>query len=537
MSHEIRTPMNGDPRDDATGARHRAHAEQREYLETVDELPPSRCWRSSTTSSISPRSKPGKLDLESIEFRLRDALGDSDQAPRRSGPPRRASSWRCTSMPTCRMRSSEIPRRLRQMLVNLVNNAVKFTEQGEVIVSVSANPAVGDSEQIVVRIAIRDTGLGIPLDRQAALFRPFVQVDASTTRRFGGSGLGLSIAARLVEMMGGRIGLESQPGEGTTFWFTVRLALAPGQRDQAARAPDPDLARVRALIVDDNAANRQILVHILSGWGMDPAAVSGAGPALEALRAARAAGRPFPLVLTDAHMPDVDGFTLVEFIRADAGLTGATIMLLTSGGGRGDAARCRELGVAAYLTKPVSEADLRNAVVMALQGPTSAAPLSLITRHNLIEGRRQLRILVAEDNAVNLRLVVRLLEKQGHTAVSAANGAEAVALHERERFDLILMDVHMPELDGLAATRAIRDREVGRGEHIRIIALTAGAMLEDRRECLRQEWMGTSQSRYGRRSYTTSSSSRPTHGSRSTGCRGSPLGMTSQQTSSMCSPT
>ena len=206
--------------------------------------------------------------------------------------------------------------------MNLVDNAVKFTERGEVIVSVSANRGAGDSEHVILRIAIRDTGVGIPLDRQAALFQPFVQVDASTTRRFGGTGLGLSIAARLVEMMGGQIGLESQPGDGTTFWFTVRLALAPGKRDQPPRAPDPDLARVPVLIVDDNATNRQILVHMLSGWGMEPAAVSGAGPALEALRAARIAGRPFPLVLTDAHMPDVDGFTLVESIRRDPGLAG-----------------------------------------------------------------------------------------------------------------------------------------------------------------------------------------------------------------------
>ena len=311
-----------------------------------------------------------------------------------------------------------------------------------------------------------------------------MQADTSTTRRFGGTGLGLSIAARLVEMMGGQIGLESQPGKGTTFWFTVRLALAPGQQDQAPRAPNPDLARVPVLIVDDNATNCQILIRMLSGWGMEPAAVSGAGPALEALRAARVAGHPFPLVLTDAHMPDVDGFTLVESIRADPGLARATIMMLTSGGGRGDAARCRELGVAAYLTKPVSEEDLRAAVVMALLGSSSVAPPSLITRHNLIEGRPRLRILIAEDNEVNRRLVVRLLEKQGHTTVAAANGAEAVALHERERFDLILMDVQMPELDGLAATRAIRHCEGGRGDHIPIVALTASAMAEDRRECL-----------------------------------------------------
>ena len=312
-----------------------------------------------------------------------------------------------------------------------------------------------------------------------------MQVDASTTSAVRGTGLGLSIAARLVEMMGGQIGLESQPGEGTTFWFTVRLVLAPGQRDQAPRAPDPELARVPALIVDDNAANRQILIHMLSGWGMEPAAVvrGRAGP--EALRAARVAGRPFPLVLTDAHMPDVDGFTLVESIRGDPGLAGATIMLHNVRRGSG---RCGPMSRARRGRLP-DETRVRG-------GPArrrgNGAPRCnarrllpvLITRHNLIEGRPRLRILIAEDNAVNRRLVVRLLEKQGHTTVSAANGAEAVALDERERFDLILMDVHMPELDGLAATRAIRIARVGRGEHIRIVALTASAMEEDRRECL-----------------------------------------------------
>jgi CheY-like chemotaxis protein len=376
--------------------------------------------------------------------------------------------------------------RLRQIVVNLVGNAIKFTDIGEVEVKVQLEAREGTD--CICRFTVADTGIGIPEDKRESIFDPFSQADTSTTRKYGGTGLGLTISTRLVEMMGGKIWVESELGRGSQFHFTVRLAAADAKEIRLGTIAPAELLRgVKVLVVDDNRTNCRILEGMLTRWEMKPIAVNGGASALTLLSAAREAGGPFGLILTDMHMPDMDGFAFVEQVRQRPDLATATIMMLTSAGHRGDAARCQELGVSAYLLKPIRQSELREAIARVLGAHEHDGAIPLVTRFSLQDAREPdayLSVLLAEDNLVNQRLVVRLLEKRGHRVVVAATGLEALKALEKESFDLVLMDVQMPDMDGLEATAAIREREKDTGVHQAVVALTAHAMKGDREKCL-----------------------------------------------------
>jgi CheY-like chemotaxis protein/HPt (histidine-containing phosphotransfer) domain-containing protein/anti-sigma regulatory factor (Ser/Thr protein kinase) len=369
--------------------------------------------------------------------------------------------------------------RLRQVIVNLVGNAIKFTEKGEVLVQVEKERAAADD--VVLRFLVADTGIGIPREKQALVFRAFEQADTSTTREYGGTGLGLSISAQLVELMGGRITVESEPGRGSRFRFSVRVPLPARGRRSTRRFPK--LRGLRVLVVDDNATNRRILEEVFRQWRMRPKVASGGREALAEMRRAVKTRRPYALVLLDAQMPGMDGFSLAEEIRKSPRLARATIMMLTSGPRTDDRERCREAGISAYLTKPIKQSDLMDAI-MAVLDPHAAARLQTSAEEAPPQDTRGLRVLVAEDNAVNQQVAVGMLERAGHTAMVAGNGREALALLEHEPFDLILMDVQMPELDGLETAAAIRAREQTTGGHVPIVAVTAHALKGDAERCL-----------------------------------------------------
>jgi two-component system, sensor histidine kinase and response regulator len=378
------------------------------------------------------------------------------------------------------------PARLRQILVNLVSNAVKFTETGEVVLRVTR--VGGAYPNVEIEFTVSDTGIGIAADKQAGVFESFTQADNSTTRRFGGTGLGLTIASQLVALMDGRIWVESEPGKGSVFHFTVPFEARPDALPAISTRPVAELRAMRVLVVDDNAMNRRLLHEILTHWHMIPVLVDGGHEALVVMDRARQEGRPFKLVLLDFQMPDMDGFAVAEAIQNRPELSASTIMMLSSVGQRGDAARCKELGVAGYLTKPVRQSVLLDAIHAALTGGSSASPDSepraLVTRHSVRESRGAIRVLLAEDNAVNRALVINLLTKRGHHVIVAENGREAVKAHLTELLDVVLMDVQMPDMDGFEATAVIRERERHIGKHIHIIALTAHAMTGDRERCL-----------------------------------------------------
>jgi two-component system, sensor histidine kinase and response regulator len=373
--------------------------------------------------------------------------------------------------------------RLQQVVLNLLGNAIKFTDRGEVVLSVRLEASEVDS--ITLHFAITDTGIGIPAEKQKVIFEPFTQADTSTTRKYGGTGLGLAITVRLVEMMGGRIWVESEPGKGSTFHFTAHFGRAAAGVSIGTRADPAVLENLLVLVVDDNATNRQILQTNLEYWRMRPIVAASAADALALLHQARLAGTPFGLLIVDCHMPGMDGFMLVEVIQKSTELAGLTTVMLSSGGQRGDAQRCKQLGIAAYLVKPILQAELLEVVLAVLGSRTDAVePAQLVSNHSLREGSRPLRILLAEDNVVNQRLAMRMLEKQGHTVVIVGDGVMALAELERARFDVVLMDVQMPLMDGVEATAAIRKEERSTGQHIPIIAMTAHAMLGDRQRFL-----------------------------------------------------
>jgi CheY-like chemotaxis protein len=427
----------------------------------------------------------GKLSLEHIAFQLRDTLGSTLKAlALRAHEKGLELTYRV--QPEVPDMLIGDPGRLRQVMVNLVGNAIKFCSQGEIDVDVQLAPESGTPNPeagttVVLHVAVRDTGIGIPEAKQRLIFEPFTQSDGSTTRQYGGTGLGLTISRQLIELMGGQLEVESVVGQGSTFHFTAQFGSTGVGTSRQVPLATYRLSGLPVLVVDDNATSRRNLHELLTYWGMRPTSVDSGQAALATLVQAHYLGTAFPLVLLDAIMPEIDGFTLAAQIKQDSRLVGATIILLTSAGQRGDAACCRQLGIAAYLTKPVTQSELWDAILLALCSTTPGPAPALITRHTVRE--HHLHILLAEDNVVNQRLAARLLEKRGHTVTVVNTGKDVLTALTQQSFDLVLMDVQMPEMDGLETAAGIRAQERLTGRHLPIIAMTANAMQGDAEKC------------------------------------------------------
>jgi CheY-like chemotaxis protein/HPt (histidine-containing phosphotransfer) domain-containing protein len=424
----------------------------------------------------------GKIDLEAIEFSLRECVEEAMKsfALRAGGKGLELLCDIAHDVPETVIGDSG---RLRQILLNLVGNAIKFTAHGEVAAKVEVEN--GEGKTRTVRFTVSDTGIGIPAEKLDAVFSPFTQADSSTTRKYGGSGLGLTISSRLAKMMGGRIWVESEPGRGTRFYFTARFEVVEKRYGAESEASAAMLRGLKILVVDDNRTNRRILEGTLRHWEARAAGVSGGEAALAELTAADESGDPYRVMLTDMNMPQMDGISLIEELRRRPRMASIAIVMLSSGGGRGDAQRCRKMGVSAYIYKPVRRSDLLAAILAAAgQQKVKEKPADEAVALEAPPPRRGLRILVAEDNRVNQAVATRLLEKLGHSLIIAENGQQVLSLLAQQVFDLVLMDVQMPEMDGISATLHIREGELLTGVHLPIVAMTAHAMKGDMERCL-----------------------------------------------------
>jgi two-component system sensor histidine kinase/response regulator len=455
-------------------------AEQREFLGTVKSSAASLLNLINDILDFS-KAEARKEKLERVEFPLRETIEDAlkSLAPRAQKKGIELASHFAPDVPDALIGD---PDRLRRIVVNLLGNAIKFTEHGEVVVRVITE-AHGEPD-ILLHFSVSDTGIGIPIEKQQHIFEAFAQADSSTTRKYGGTGLGLAISAQLCELMNGVMWVESEEGRGSIFHFTAHFGRPASPAKQAAESEPVKLRDLPVLVVDDNSTNRKILEEMIANWRMKPVVAPNGPAALDALHRAHQNGSPFRLVLLDGHMPDMDGFEVAARVKQDPQLHGAKVILLTSAGRSEDVARAKAVGVAAALCKPVKQSELWDAIISVLHVPGRQKARPSAARTRARAARQPLRVLLAEDNPVNQEVAVQMLERRGHSVTVAENGRQALTAIERHKFDLVLMDVQMPEMGGLEATQLIREKEKSTRRHLPIVAMTAHAMQGDRERCI-----------------------------------------------------